>query len=80
MASETPLTLNIAVDALWDQLPCRHTVITWGQPPQSAEAVLVYMGQDRAVFFLPAAGAEGSQGPLVTLTAQGEDGADLGSR
>ena len=75
MASETPLSLNIPADALWEFLSCRHAVISWGEPAQSAEAVVVHEAADRTIFFLPGAVAEGI--PLVSLFAQGEDGSDL---
>ena len=54
MASETPLTIGVAADQLWDILQPRHVGLVWGNPPAESEAVLVAMTQEVAVFFLPA--------------------------
>ena len=77
MASvETPLALGLAVDSLWDLLPCRHVGLTWGSPQRQVKAVLVVMDQERGVFFVPSATAPGGT-EVIPLNAQGEDGNDL---
>ena len=56
MAAETPCSLGITADSLWECLPVRHAVVSWvGQAFRPTEAALVHESQEQAVFFLPSA-------------------------
>lgn len=71
----TPASIGLGADALWDHLQARHVVVAWGEPATSSEAVLVHEMQEQAVFFMPGVlGGQGSQ-PIM-VPAQGEDGFD----
>ena len=77
MASETPLSIGVSVDQLWDLLQPRHVGLVWGSPPTESEAVLVALRQEVGIFFLPAYMVPGA--PSIELRAQGEDGTEDGT-
>ena len=75
MAVETPLTIGLQVDVLWDYLPARHVGLTDAAGGFHSEAVQLYEDTEYGVFFVP----QGC-GPVentVAVNAQGEDGGDL---
>ena len=76
MASDTPLSLGVGGEQLWQVLQPHHAGVTWDDPPRQSEAVIVCATEDSTVFFLPAATAPGMD-PVV-LAAQEEDGSEAG--
>ena len=75
MALETPLSIGLPVDTLWDYLPARHVGLTDTGSGFHMEAVQLYEDVDYGLFFVPQ-----SCGPpeyTMAVNAQGEDGGDV---
>ena len=74
---ETPFSVGVGAEQLWDVVQPRHVGVTWGDPAVQSEAILIVSTVDAAVFLFPAAAAPGA--PWVQLAVEAEDGTDDGT-
>jgi hypothetical protein len=75
--SETPYSIGIGLEHLYDILQPRYVGVTWGEQAVQSEAIIIATTLDSAVFLFPAAAAPGAA--QVQLAVEGEDGSEDGT-
>ena len=76
--ADTPRSLGLQVDDLWEPLNLRHTILGWGggEELSSSEAVVIVENPEMGVFFVPEALLDAAA-PRVQLAAQDDNGTDI---
>jgi hypothetical protein len=74
---ETPYSIGIGLEHLYDILQPRYVGVTWGEQAVQSEAILIATTSDSAVLLFPAAAAPGAA--QVQLAVEGEDGSADGT-